>query len=489
MAGISEKISSIPVNQMEALVESDRFGHFLENSLADPKIQYISLTLPFENIDPLAILEFSSSPEGTRFFWEKPDTGLTFAAGNQTALIKSNGTERFNSIVKKSERLLSKIKHYSEIDHSLSGPHFLGGFSFFDQPLSGSWSTFGNASFILPEWLIVKDGHHSLITITCRLSSKSTPCQVKKWFTKWIAQFLNHLKEELKKGPAFGEELKPHPEAIDLLSADEKTKWINNVEKAKTWIKQKRFDKIVLAREIKYFSQKTVSATKLIHFLRNQYPSCYSFIYQLNGEAVFLGSTPENLFTLQSRNLKTEALAGSISRGNTASMDTIKEKNLKESTKELKEHAYVRDAIRNKLDCLTNHIDFTSHPIIKKYANVQHLYTPISASLTNEINPVDLISLLHPTPAVGGYPEWEAIHHIQELEQLERGWYAGPVGWFNTHQRADFSVAIRSGLIRRKHIQFFAGCGIVEDSDPETEWEESMIKLLPMQKGLEYATE
>ncbi len=484
-----EKISTAPATFMDALVDSDRFIRFYESTRFRNESGYLTLCVPFENIDPLAVLELNGDSDGTRFFWERPEHEMAIAAGDRVALIRNTGSNRFENVSGRANALLTKVRHFSEINHSMAGAHLVGGFSFFDQPLSGAWSPLGNASFFLPEWLLVRDGQFSMINITRPWLPDDDLHEVRYWFSEWMHRFLNRLSTNIERSHILNDASGPGKKITRLESDQDRIRWINNVELARDGIKNSMYRKIVIARDLRLRTENRVSSTKLVHYLRKEYPSCYSFIYQLNGEATFLGSTPEKLLSLQSQYVKTEALAGSISRGVTATQDAINEKKLLESAKDQEEHAYVLDSIREKLNLITDSLEHAPRPVIKKYANVQHLCTPVAASLSADMNPVDIVARLHPTPAVGGYPEFGALGHIQELEQIERGWYAGPIGWFNTNRRAEFSVAIRSGLVRRKHVQFFAGCGIVENSDPAAEWEETRIKFIPMQKGLEYAIE
>jgi len=484
-----EKISTAPATFMDALVESDRFIRFYENNRFRSESGYLTLCVPFENIDPLAVLELNGESDGTRFFWERPDHEMAIAAGNRVALIRNTGNNRFENVSARANELMSKVRYFSEINHSMAGAHLVGGFSFFDQPLSGAWSPLGNASFFLPEWMLVRDGQFSMINITRTWQSDDNLDEMRDWFSGWMHRFLERLSVNIERSRILRDKAGPGRGITRFESDRDRNRWINNVKLARDDIRNHKYHKIVIARDLRLRTDNKVSSTKLIHFLRKEYPSCYSFIYQLNGEATFLGSTPEKLLSLQSQYVKTEALAGSISRGITATQDAINEKKLLNSAKDQEEHAYVLDSIREKLHRITDSLEHAPRPVIKKYANVQHLCTPVAASLSSEMNAVDIVARLHPTPAVGGYPESGALDHIQELEQIERGWYAGPIGWFNTNRRAEFSVAIRSGLLRRKQVQFFAGCGIVENSDPAAEWEETRLKFIPMQKGLEYAIE
>lgn len=489
MSDSTEKISRQPVSLMESLVLSDRFSDFFHAFHQDNQTAYVTLGVPFENIDPLAVLELNGDSDGTRFYWERPEYEMALAAGNKAAVLRNSGSGRFRNISRQSDSLLQSVRYFSEINHSMAGAHLAGGFSFFDQSMSGSWSSLGNASFFLPEWLLVRDGQFSMINITRPWNKKDSLEEIQNWFLDWINQFVSRLSNNIERSRILRYSVTPGGDIMPVESEAERIRWIHNVTKARQHISEGHYRKIVIARDLKLRTKNKVSSTKLVHFLRKEYPSCYTFMYQLNGDATFLGSTPEKLLSLHSQYIKTEALAGSIPRGNTATQDAILEKKLQESSKNREEHAYVLDAIKDKLSMLSDSLEYAPEPVIKKYANVQHLCTPVAASLRNNMNPVDIMEQLHPTPAVGGYPELDAMQKIQELEQIERGWYAGPVGWFNSNRRAEFSVAIRSGLIRRNHVQFFSGCGIVEDSNPEAEWEETRIKFIPMQKALEYALE
>jgi menaquinone-specific isochorismate synthase len=122
----------------------------------------------------------------------------------------------------------------------------------------------------------------------------------------------------------------------------------------------------------------------------------------------------------------------------------------------------------------------TDERTIRKLANVQHLRTPIRATLSEERHVLDLVEALHPTPAVGGLPPELALETIRETEVFDRGWYAAPVGWIDGDGDGSFAVAIRSALARERTATLFAGAGIVDDSDPDEEWDELQLKYRPI---------
>jgi menaquinone-specific isochorismate synthase len=265
------------------------------------------------------------------------------------------------------------------------------------------------------------------------------------------------------------------------------TNWVHSVETATDLIKAEEFKKIVLARELNVQLQEPVSDTRLLNHLRNQYPDCYSFLISQDGSSSFIGSTPERLASFHDREVLTEGLAGSISRGKTASEDAVLEHELLHSQKDLSEHAFVLDAIEENLERYSDVVDHPLSPGVKKLSNVQHLYTPVHARIKKGVSRTEVLSKLHPTPAVGGYPREAAMPYISKLEHFDRGWYAAPIGWINANGEGEFVVAIRSGLIKSNEVRFFAGCGIVEDSNPQKEWDETNLKFIPMLTALEHA--
>ena len=125
-------------------------------------------------------------------------------------------------------------------------------------------------------------------------------------------------------------------------------------------------------------------------------------------------------------------------------------------------------------------------PTLVKVANIQHLGTPIRAQLAQPLDVIELLELMHPTPAVGGEPLQRARPLIPALEGLDRGWYAGPVGWADATGDGEFCVALRCALLRGRIARCYAGVGVVRDSDPSAELAETEVKLaalLPLLAG------
>lgn len=477
---------------LESLVEfgelQDVFDTALKQSSHTKQVQLVTITLPFERIDPLAALELLGDNSAFQYFWEHPDEKLSIAAGKEIARIRSNHRDRFNIVKTQTDDWKSRTFSYKALTHSLSGLHFLGGFSFQDQPQQHHWKAFGTAQFVIPEWLLIRDGELSLLTLTIPVQHADSTHELLQRSRERLTEIIERVR---------GFDQTDCPSTVKMNGAQSYFKaeipknaegnWISTINMAKQRIKEDEFKKIVLAREVRIQFRRAPEATQMLNYLRNEYPTCFTFMMRLNNDSIFLGCTPEKLVALRATFILTDGLAGTISRGKTASEDTVLERRLLNSEKDLSEHGFVVEAIGERLRNLTHSLNYPSNPGIRKYPNVQHLYTPITASLNDDISPLDVVEKLHPTPAVGGFPREKTVQHIQSLEQFDRGWYAGPVGWLNTNGRGEFCVAIRSGLLLNGHARFFAGCGIVADSDPKSEWEETNLKLIPMMSALRHA--
>jgi salicylate biosynthesis isochorismate synthase len=202
------------------------------------------------------------------------------------------------------------------------------------------------------------------------------------------------------------------------------------------------------------------------------------------GPRTFVGATPERLVSLQGRELRTVAMAGSTRRAVEPDDDEALAKELLESDKEHEEHAVVVAMLRESLAPVVEDLYVGARPEVVRLRHVQHLVTPLSGRLRADADVLTLVERLHPTPAVGGTPRELALELIDEEEPHERGWYAGPLGWIDRHGDGEFVVALRSGVVHGREATLFAGCGIVADSDPDREWDESSAKLMALGSAL-----
>jgi len=473
--------SVLPISEQIA----DKLKAFINEHCQSESYQYAAFSFVVDAIDPLAYLEMHWKKDSYQYYWEKPSDEFAIAAGDELLDISTSGTNRFADAQTKVSALKKTTIEFSAVSHPYSGMTFLGGFSFFDKPANGFWSSFSPASLSVPKWLIIKDSKFNLATITVNLHSFETPDLLYHYIIKQLIKLSDTIHSDVQPGSGIHNNSKINASLPDISNTGY-DHWISSVEQAKKQIIQNTFDKIVLARHISIPYNSAIAPTQIINTLRQQYSNCYNFLVHHPNENTFLGSTPERLGSFRNRLFLTEALAGSMKRGRTATEDSMLEKNLSSSRKNRNEHNFVIKAIEERIAPYAESINRSHQPEIKKLSNVQHLYTPIRIRLKPDTDILEVIEQLHPTPAVGGYPWQKAKPFITELEDFDRGWYAGPVGWLNSKGTGEFAVAIRSGLLNENEAHFFAGCGIVADSDPAAEWEETNLKLKPMLSALQY---
>ena len=249
-------------------------------------------------------------------------------------------------------------------------------------------------------------------------------------------------------------------------------------------ITKHNIEKIVLARRMQLVLKSNFSISSFLSKLQTKYPECITFAYKEN-DSIFFGSTPEKLFTLDGNKIETEALAGSIARGANLNEDLVLESNLLNNQKDINEHNNVLSFLLSNLEDFSEKISYNPKPQIKKLQNIQHLQTPIKAMLKEGVDILELLRKLHPTPAVCGLPQKKAWELIEDLEYFDRGLYAGVVGWFNEKRKCEFSVGIRSAILKNNMLTAYAGCGIVEGSDPISEYHETELKFKPILSLLE----
>jgi salicylate biosynthesis isochorismate synthase/menaquinone-specific isochorismate synthase len=219
--------------------------------------------------------------------------------------------------------------------------------------------------------------------------------------------------------------------------------------------------------------------------LREVFPSCFCFCCG-SPEGAFVGASPELLVRRSGAGAATVALAGSTRRSADPAVAEHRGEQLLRSPKDRAEHEIVVRRIERSLRGQSVWVESAPEPILVKVANIQHLATPIRAQLSEARSAVELAGRLHPTPAIGGEPRDAALAAIAQLEHLDRGWYAGALGWMDAAEDGEFCVGIRSALLRDRTAHVLAGNGIVAASDPAAELAETELKLgalLPLLAG------
>ncbi|CAN5808104.1 chorismate-binding protein [soil metagenome] len=261
--------------------------------------------------------------------------------------------------------------------------------------------------------------------------------------------------------------------------ADE-VRWVEAVDEAVREIKDGQLDKVVLARDVRVWSQEPLDTRVLARRLAERFSSCFTFV--CDG---LVGATPELLLRLEAGRIESIVLAGSAPRGADAASDQRLGQALLASSKDRQEHelavASVRDVLAGR--CVQLSMDHT--PRLLRLANVAHLASTAHGTLTDDRHVLDLVAALHPTAAVCGTPRAAALERIRALEGMDRGRYSGPVGWFDADGDGEWGIALRCAQVHGNRARLFAGAGIVDGSLPEAELEETRLKLRAMQSALD----
>lgn len=265
-------------------------------------------------------------------------------------------------------------------------------------------------------------------------------------------------------------------------SSDEpQAAWCARVQAAREAIAAGELHKVVLSRSATAHltDGETVDAAGMLTALHAAHPRNFCFAVKQAGHAApcFLGATPELLVEVAGRSVRTQALAGTAERASCPEEDAALGRALLADTKNRGEHALVADTLRTALDLHCASVSQSAEPSLVRLPRVQHLETRFEGILRRAGGVLDVLADLHPTPSVGGAPRAAAAQYLRDHEPTCRGWYAGPLGWVTPGGDGTFAVAIRSVLLRGQTAVAYAGAGIVADSDPDLEWEETELKL------------
>jgi isochorismate synthase len=269
----------------------------------------------------------------------------------------------------------------------------------------------------------------------------------------------------------------PAARRLEVTAVRNPVAWTAAVEIAATRLRAGDAAKVVLAREVLARGDGVVSAALVARSLRAAYPSCFTYLITGADGTAFAGASPELLVRRSADRAFSQPMAGSVARGATDAEDERLARQLEDSAKDAVEHRLVSEFVVDALRPFARSVAARA-PEVVRFTNIQHLATSVTAELIHP--PADALQLaaaLHPTPAVGGWPRDAANAMIDELEGMERGWYAGAVGWIDGRGDGEFAVALRCGLLWEDGARLYAGVGVMPDSDPARELEETELKF------------
>lgn len=424
------------------------------------------LTLPAASIEPERLLDLS--PREPAFFWDPRGEEIEVGLGVARRL-RASGHDRFLRLGRDAETVTRRLASRGIAGCSAPVPRFYGGLAFdagaAESPL---WDAFGDADFILPRFTYRRRGLAAELSwALCgeqihRRADRHTELEA-------LEEFLDTL---AKRRPA--EEKGTANVRRGTMEPPPRARLKDEIGAIRQAIRDGRFTKIVAAgRSRLALDAPPDPVTVLRRLLGDQDTGSETRFAARRGEATFLGATPERLVLRRGHRVLTEALAGSIGRG--------QGEELLRSAKDRHEHRLVVEAVLERLAPLCERLVSAPEPEIRTLRNVLHLHTPIAGHLARHSRSrvrhvLELVQSLHPTPAVGGVPTSGALAWIRENESEPRGWYAAPVGWFDANGDGELVVALRSALLTGCEAHVYAGAGIVAESDPDLEIREIELK-------------
>ena len=341
------------------------------------------------------------------------------------------------------------------------GPWF-GGVAFDPtRSLGDAWRGWASTRWICPEILLWSRGHR------CYAAAFAPADRADE------TEMLDRLREAERATtePVLSTTTFPPTQVTRTAEPEARSAWTRRVDEALAELRAGKLRKVVLARAVGVHAGAAWNPEAVFTRLRVAHPGCRVFLLRGQDGSAFVGATPELLCTIKNGVLRTEALAG------TAPQDDAGE--LGRTSKDRREHGLVVRDITRRLAPFAEEVRVASHASPVVLRDVVHLRTPVAARLRPETSVGRLVRALHPTPAVGGVPRRAALRFLAEHEGLDRGWYAGPLGWLGP-AGVTLAVALRCALLQESEARLFVGAGIVQGSEAAAEWRETELKARAM---------
>ena len=357
----------------------------------------------------------------------------------------------------------------------------IGGWGFPSSPGQaerGAWSDFPPSRWVIPALTLTSSGRETHITLVARVRPSSELAPIRAVYRALIRGL------EVRAAEAGGTPEDALPSLKTARSIPSGKRWVSLAREAIESISRDELKKVVLSRAVSLTFNGRVPASAVLKRLIALNPDSTVFAIKRRG-SVFLGATPESLLSLKRGNVAVDCLAASSPRTSDKAADDALGARLLRDPKSSREHEFVVQAAVSALSPISSRVEVPGAPVLKKLTTIQHLYTPVKATLLEGEGVWAAAMALWPTPAIGGVPREAAVRWIRRSEVARRGWYSGVVGLLNARQsEADLVVGIRSGVIKGRQAVLYAGAGLVEGSEPRDELEETSWKLRTMSRAL-----
>lgn len=416
--------------------------------------------------------------------WRDGRTGMELAAIGSRRVMHATESpnDSAREFLDRQRGLLVQGWHGSGQPSLTELPLALGGFSFRDEAagVGDPWFGWPTHELVIPRAMLVRwagTPTMAVVTAEARADDDATA----------IAYNLDAARREL---------LEPIAEAPSYVNGiaplyvpergESRREWCDRIEAAKRAFESSALDKVVLARRAHFVAPpaSAFDATVTLERLRESHPDAFVFAVTPGDGRWFLGATPELLARVSSGRFDGHALAGTIASSENEDEADLLAEELRTSVKNQYEHDVVIKDIERALSSHCDRVEVASEPTVRRLTELQHLETAVRGRVRRREALLDIVGDLHPTPAVGGHPRVEAARYLAEHESLHRGWYASPIGWVGARGEGAFAVALRCALVTDQEAVAFVGAGIVSDSEPDDEWQETELKLRTVASAL-----
>lgn len=448
-------------------------------STDDPRLISVSVAVAWD--DPVSWFDAAQRTGADTMLRSEPATDRWLVGIGGAVDFPVAGPDRFQAAAARWRALLaSHLAGGPAAGLPGAGPVLVGGATYADHPSRDAcWAGFEVGHLVVPALLIRVDAGQAVLT----MSIVATTPEGAEAGARDALGLVDPIITTMRTGSR-SSGTDPLPRLHQELEAPGRAEWSSWVARSSGAVGRGRLDKVVLARRVDLRSETPIEvAAVLDRLIRSGHigaPAPVTVFAVGRAGGTFLGASPERLVEVAGRRFRTIALAGTAARADDPDDDVLLGASLQGSEKDREEHAVVVAMLRETLAPVATTMRIDDGPRVIRLPTVQHLATDITGALRDGVDILDLVDRLHPTPAVGGWPRIAALELLEEQERLDRGWYAGPIGWVDANGDGAFDVGIRSGVVAAHRVSLFAGCGIVADSEPDREWAESGLKLMAL---------
>lgn len=337
--------------------------------------------------------------------------------------------------------------------------------------------------FLITDTIVIFDTMRQKIKVVsnAHISGEVSPTEAYTRAIQKIDDIITQLRAPLSSGNA-----SPPGKPVQFLSNITRDYFEESVEKAKEYVRSGDIIQIVLSQ--RFSGELTADPLDIYRVLRTLNPSPYMFFLRLD-DTVIAGASPEVMVRKEADRVELRPIAGTRPRGETPADDARLADELLADPKECAEHVMLVDLGRNDLGrvCTTGSVRVSELMLIERYSHVMHIVSNVQGQLSPDRDAFDLVRATFPAGTLSGAPKVRAMQIIDELEPVRREIYGGAVGYFSFSGNMDLAIAIRTLVIKDGKVHLQAGAGIVADSDPATEWQETINKGMAVMRAVEIA--